>query len=106
MVNMMSTEKLEDGSEPVERDAPKYPYGLEISLNHESMTKLGLDKAPPMVGQFMTLTATVKVTSCRAEEEREGGTRLSTELQITDMEIAPAKAEGDAKTMYPNSNMK
>ena len=85
-------------------EASKYPYGLLINLDGETMKKLGLDKALPSVGQTMSLTATVKVTGLHQEEEQDE-TCYTSSLQITAMELAPTKEAVDPKAMYPNSLM-
>lgn len=106
MVDMQMASKEMEGNVPcLEKEhQPKYPYGLEINLNKESMEKLGLDKALPTIGQMLTLTAVVKVTSVRQEEEQKETCHYST-LQITAMELTPAKEQIDAKAMYPNTLM-
>lgn len=87
-----------------ESEAPKYPYGLLLNLDGGAMKKLGLDKALPSIGQTMTLTATAKVTALR-QEEGQDETCYTSSLQITAMELAPAKEPVDPKAMYPNSLM-
>lgn len=67
-------------------DAPKYPWGLEINLNDDSLDKLGV-KALPAVGTEVTIVAkaTVSSTSERATEGE--GACASMCLQITDMQL-------------------
>ena len=103
LVDMKNTEADTNEAEAVGEQS-KYPYGLSISLSGESMKKLGLDSTPPNVGQAMTLTATVYVKAMRAEEEQEE-TCISTELQITEMELTPAAKLSGLGVMYPNSTM-
>jgi hypothetical protein len=90
---------------PLAADAPAYPYGLTICLSSESLEKLGLDKSLPTVGARMALVAIVEVTSVRSEKTQGGEARAHADLQITEMELLPARREADPKSMYPNSNM-
>ncbi|MET4341944.1 capsid staple protein [Bradyrhizobium sp. RT9a] len=70
---------------------PTYPYGLCISLDEETMEKLGMDGEMPSVGEVMQFTAMAKVTSASINErEKSDGTKeqcCRLELQITDMGV-------------------
>lgn len=66
-------------------DGPKFPFGLSINLDDESLEKLEMTKLPT-VGKEMTLTAKVKVTSVSAHDSEHGKDR-SVGLQITDMAL-------------------
>lgn len=75
---------------------PKYPYGLCIRLEDETLAKLKLDGDLPSPGELVQFCATAKVTSA-SENEREtsdGKTekRCCVELQITEMAISPGDA--------------
>lgn len=70
---------------------PVYPYGLCLSLEDESLEKLGLDDGLPPVGATILICAEARVTSASASE-REGtdGKKTScnrVELQITRMGV-------------------
>lgn len=71
----------------VRAEGPMYPYGLCLSLNDETLAKLGI-KTLPGVGDMIHLVAMAKVT-CASESETstEGGkeVRRCVELQITHM---------------------
>ncbi|BCS54780.1 capsid staple protein [Geobacter sp. SVR] len=67
-----------------EEGKPRYPWGLQLTLQNEQLQALGL---PDMqkVGDTMTIQAIVKVTGC-SENEREGADpERSVSLQITDL---------------------
>ncbi|KAA3649389.1 MAG: hypothetical protein DWQ11_18780 [Proteobacteria bacterium] len=85
-------------------EQPLYPYGLSLSLNSESMQKLGLSFDSLTIGQKMTLTAVIEVTSVSAYKEQEG-TEANASMQITDMELAPAKEQTREQRLYANSTM-
>jgi hypothetical protein len=88
MVNMqMSAEEAKEYGSPVDGgNLPKYPYGLCLSLDDDSLEKLGIE-GPVSVGTEMMITAKVKVTSTSQREDQGGESESRMELQITDMEI-------------------
>lgn len=82
-----------------EPEAPKYPWGLCIDLNEDSLKKLGIDTLPE-VGSTMSIIARADVQS--ASESQYNGDkekRMSLSLQITDMAVAPA-AKDVAGALY------
>lgn len=77
-------------------DLPKYPYGLCLSLDDESLAKLGIEGSIS-VGTEMIITAKVKVTSTSQREDQSGESEARMELQITDMEIGGVPTDLAAK---------
>jgi len=71
---------------------PRYPYGLSLCLDKESMGKLGMTDLPEIGGK-MLLTALVEVTSVSQYQTQESQDK-SVHLQITDMELQ--RPSGDA----------
>lgn len=102
MTNLAMTKeqaKSEYGVEPTDDDLPKYPYGLSIYLDDDTLKKLGITDLPK-VGTSMPATITVMVTgtSQRATQSSKDGKQLRTcvDLQITDMDITmPTKSAAD-----------
>jgi hypothetical protein len=91
--------KSEYGVEPDDDSLPKYPYGLTLYLDDDTLKKLGITDLPK-VGTSMPATVTVMVTgtSQRATQSSKDGEQMRTcvDLQITDMDIAmPAKSAAD-----------
>jgi len=92
--------KKEYGCEPSDTDSlPKYPYGLSIYLDDDTLKKLGITDLPK-VGTSMpaTITVTVTGTSQRATQSGKEGENMRTcvDLQITDMDITmPSKSAAD-----------
>ncbi len=83
------------GGEP--NDGPKYPDGLEIRLNAIALSKLAIGPGNlPQVGTRITITAQCEVC-CVEKEDNQISNDLCVELQIQQMEIAPAEAMGDAQ---------
>lgn len=77
--------------EPDTDDLPKYPYGLSLCLDDETLKKLGITDLPP-VGTVMQLTALVEVCSI-SNYENQSGSDKSLNLQVTDMELANGNTE-------------
>lgn len=71
-------------------DVPRYPWGLSLSLDDESLDKLDLEDLPK-VGSKLTLTARVEVTACSvsANSYDNGKKRKSVSLQIVAMSLEP-----------------
>ena len=61
-------------------NAPRYPYGLEIRLDNESLTKLGMSL--PKVGSYVKIRAEACVTSVSENESKGGKAHRSVSLQI------------------------
>jgi hypothetical protein len=85
-------------------DLPKYPYGLTLNLDDESLAKLGITSLPD-VGVAMTLTARVEVCSTSQYQNRDGKKDVSLSLQITAMELSGAadSSPSTASLLYPGS---
>jgi hypothetical protein len=85
-----------------EAEAPKYPWGLCIELNEDSLKKLGITSLPA-VGATMSIVAKAEVQSA-SESQYQGDkdTRMSVSLQITDMAVAPVAKDMSA-TLYKDS---
>lgn len=81
-------------------DEPAYPYGLRISLDDDSLTKLGITELPK-VGSPMHVLAVVEIVSTSDYESKEGGERKSLELQITDMALGAPKKPTDLGALFP-----
>jgi hypothetical protein len=77
-------------------DAPKYPYGLCLYLNDQSLKKLGINELPK-VGAKLTMTATIVVTSVGSSQQQDGDSENRADLQITDMELGAASRSPDEK---------
>lgn len=76
----------------------EYPYGLEISLDDESLKKLGME-GMPAIGSTSILTAKVKVTSV-SESASENGKDRYVRLQITEMELGTGTKTTKSASLY------
>ena len=61
-------------------DGPRYPYGLEIRLENETLKKLGMSL--PKVGAYVKVRAECCVTSVSENESKGGKVQRSVSLQI------------------------
>jgi hypothetical protein len=108
LVNMQrSKEEIKEASTPAEssEDAPRYPWGLALSLDDDSLTKLGFTD-PPAVGTVLTITARVEVCSSRQYQTLGAESEMSSDWQITDMAATMGDPSNkDHKDLYPNSKM-
>lgn len=84
----------------------KYPYGLEISLNNDSLKKLNLGAGNFKVGSGFEIKAKVKVTSVRANEREGSGTDDGVGLQITDLDLGMTGPKKSAFQAYQDVNNK
>lgn len=81
------------------KDAPRYPWGLELNLDESAIAKLGLDELPE-VGESYMLVAKCDVTSAASNKTQSGNSRRLG-LQITAMAIEDAGEKGEAaETLY------
>lgn len=91
--------KKEYGVESMDDNLPRFPYGLSLYLDDDTLKKLGITDLPKVGTQMpATIMVTVTGTSQRATQSgKEGETmRTCVDLQITDMDITmPSKSAAD-----------
>ena len=88
LVNMARSKKerkREARELAVEGDQSKFPWGLSITLDDESLTKLGIKKLPD-VGDKMSLTAVASVESV-SENKNVNRKNRDVRLQIEKLEV-------------------
>lgn len=79
---------------------PRYPYGLNIRLENETIDKLGIDSMPS-VGEELMVLAKAKVESVSVNEQSSGEKYRTISLQITDMAVEATKKKVDIeKQLY------
>lgn len=104
LINMqMDQEEASEYSQgSVASDAPKYPYGLSISLDDGSLSKLAMDQLPRVGDTFMVM-AKVQVSNVSERQNMSNDSEASVGLQITDMAIEkPFEAMDAEKALYGN----
>ncbi len=82
----MGAEETAEQISPTPADAPKYPWGLCITLNDDSLEKLGV-KTLPAVDTEVTIVAKAVVSATRENQTQGGDSEASMDLQITDMQV-------------------
>lgn len=60
---------------------PDYPYGLNLTLEHDHLKKLGIGTMPK-VGSYVNITARALVTSVRQSESTKGKPNRCVEMQL------------------------
>lgn len=110
LVNMkMSKKEAKDTIGPVSTkealaNAPRYPYGLEIRLDTETLKKLGINLDDYKLGETCVIEARAQITD-KGEHQRLGGEeRINLELQITDLAIGADKKEKKKKAEAAHLN--
>lgn len=83
--NKPKTEKLL--AEPAR---PEYPYGLRLSLNQETLKKVGLSVKGVKVKDKLMVMAEAEVCEIRSSSD-EYSDNENMELKITNMAVAPKK---------------
>lgn len=66
---------------------PRYPYGLSINLDSDSMKKLGFSELPE-VGTKMIVVGLGRITSA-SEHSSQSGTHRDMSIQLERVEIEP-----------------
>lgn len=110
MIDMKMKRKSEEAktmlSDEVESEdddeSPKYPYGLEVTLDSDSLEKLGITAASlPKVGEQMQMAAKVEVKSVGMNEyQGDSKPSLHVCLQITAMELSGGAAPDQAEVLF------
>jgi len=91
---------MTEPASPSANDGPRYPWGLQLRLDNESIEKLGLAGLPD-TGATLMVHARAIVTETSERDSQDGGKRRTLEIQITDLAIEAEPNEGErAKTLY------
>ena len=90
----LSKPESEALANPKPGDGPRYPWGLQLHLNAETLEKLGITGVP-MVGEMLIVHARARVVSVSVRDEIDGDKQRNCELQITELALASEPA-GDA----------
>lgn len=87
LINMeTSPAEAKEYTQPTIADAPKYPWGLCITLNDDSLDKLGVKTLPP-VDTEVTIVAKAVVSRISENQTQGGDNCASMDLQITDLQL-------------------
>lgn len=97
----MKVDRATKAPEPccsVAAERPAYPWGLEVTLDNESLDKLKLDPLPE-AGETLMLLAKVRVSRVSSNDTADGEKSRSVGLQITDLALEDAGEHKDAAKM-------
>ncbi len=95
-MSLTRTEKDEMKETAIAPEVPRFPWGLSVRLEEESIEKLGLEDLPAP-GKSMNMVAVVRVESASVHVSDSGKKRNLT-LQITDLGL------GSVATSEPESS--
>lgn len=95
MSKLVSMEKKEQGMAMAMTES-KYPYGLEIRLDEQSLQALSV-KELPKIGEYFMILAKAEVVSVSSIEHKGGEESRHVCLQICEM-APPQKAKEEKKT--------
>lgn len=90
---------------PTDYSGPKYPYGLELSLDEHCLEKLGKSASDFKVGEDMKVAVMFKVNRVSISEQVEGGKHETVGLCVTGMDFAESYSE-KADKLYGGKNGK
>lgn len=94
-----SQRKEEERVYGYEEKIPEYPTGLKIRVEDAQVKALKLDGMPE-AGQYLTLTARVRVAGAQIERLVDGDKR-SLDLQIVAMDLGPDVKRYAEDSIYP-----
>lgn len=102
MQSLVSMERtpaeIKESEKPYEHEADKYPYGLSLRLEEETLEKLGITELPA-VGTSMALLGLAVVESVGEHESSSGGPHRNLTLQVTELALDP---EDTGSKMFPS----
>lgn len=95
MEGLVKIEKeMDENSICCSEDKPRYPYGTELCVRDDLVTKLGLDAV--QVGDEVQIIAVAKITGTRKSQNETEGEGIdvskSVDLQLTEVKISGARA--------------
>lgn len=90
-------ERKEEAAEVKGYEPPAYPWGLQIRLEDEELSKLGI-KDTPESGAEMHLEVVAKVTGTSETQMANGDYDRCVTLQITMMNLQLAESAADEKS--------
>jgi len=87
LVSMKLSKKQAKGEGAVGIDHPRFPYGLQISFDHDSLDKLGFDDLPA-VGAEMVIVGVGKVASV-SESRNQDNFNRNVSIQLEKVSVEP-----------------
>ena len=101
----LSKKEVKDKIETNEEDIDRYPWGLGLHLDNDSLERLGITELPD-VGDKKMIVGFIDVTETSENETSSGKKNKSIRLQITDMSIEERVKPDKLKTLYDGESKK
>lgn len=100
-IDRKAREKMMDAP-TLATEGPQYPWGLSLSLEQESLKKLGLSVGELEVGQEVSVIAKARVVSLSSNQSEGNDKNESASLQLTDVcvELEGADAAKALNALY------
>lgn len=92
------TEQKEYAQPSAMTGMPLYPWGLQISLDDETLKKIGLKL--PALDDVIEIRCKAQVTSIESRKDGDDDSDDCARLQITDMEVVAKDDDSTAKKLY------
>ncbi len=102
-MKLSKEEAKEQTSCAPDQDAPRYPYGLSINLDDDSLEKLGIGN-DVNVGDEVQIVASATVQSKSGYQTMMGDAENSLTLQITDMAVVSSGSSKTIKALYDSKS--
>lgn len=83
----LSKKDAEEEFEVKAEDRPRFPHGLTLRLDDDSLKKLGITKLPS-VGDEMIVVGIGRIQSSH-ENRRQSGVERSVSIQLEQLEVGP-----------------
>ena len=90
-MKLSKKKKAETETAQPSSSVPDYPYGLSLTLNEDSLKKLGMDELPK-VGETCMIHAAGEITRVSQSSSNDGKEK-SVEIQITKLHVMPGMDE-------------
>ena len=92
-----AAERAEEAREYSTPEVPSYPWGLQVRLEEEELSKLGLLDPLPEVGGELHLEVIAKVTGVNQTQMADGSSETCVTLQITMAGVALQESAADER---------
>lgn len=94
-----SQESMKESCAPISCDHDKYPYGLRIHLDNDTLQKLGITELPK-VGDKFTIEAVAIVSDTHGSQREDGKVNNSMGLQICEMACSQSTKKSASDKLY------
>lgn len=89
LTSMKLSKREAKGDSPVAESRPRFPYGLSINLDDDSLTKLGISTLPEVGAEMLVVG--VGIVESVNEHKRQSGSDRNISIQLQKLEVGPLK---------------